>query len=65
MALAFERFVRTRRDLGGLISAGGSGGTALATQAMRALPIGVPKVMVSTMAIAATRAPTSGRATSA
>ena len=27
---------RTRRDLGGLISAGGSGGTALATQAMRA-----------------------------
>ena len=31
MALAFEHFVRTRRDLGGIISAGGSGGTALAT----------------------------------
>lgn len=34
----------------GILSVGGSGGTALATPAMRALPIGVPKVMVSTMA---------------
>jgi uncharacterized protein (UPF0261 family)/ABC-type branched-subunit amino acid transport system ATPase component len=50
MAAAFERFVMTRRDLGGLISAGGSGGTALATAAMRRLPIGIPKVMVSTVA---------------
>jgi len=55
MAVAFERFVLTRRDLGGLISAGGSGGTSLATPAMRALPIGVPKVMVSTMASGDTR----------
>ena len=29
---------------------GGTGGTALATQAMRALPVGVPKLMVSTVA---------------
>ena len=50
MALAFEHFVARRRDLGGLISAGGSGGTALATPAMRRLPIGVPKVMVSSVA---------------
>jgi uncharacterized protein (UPF0261 family)/ABC-type branched-subunit amino acid transport system ATPase component len=50
MAIAFEEFVTLRRDLGGLISAGGSGGTALATRAMRRLPIGVPKVMVSTVA---------------
>ncbi len=50
MAVAFEQFVARRRDLGGLISAGGSGGTALATRAMRGLPIGVPKVMVSTVA---------------
>jgi uncharacterized protein (UPF0261 family)/ABC-type branched-subunit amino acid transport system ATPase component len=50
MAVAFEQFVAGRRDLGGLISAGGSGGTALATRAMRRLPIGVPKVMVSTVA---------------
>ena len=50
MAVAFEHFLVRRRDLGGLISAGGSGGTALATQGMRRLPIGVPKVMVSTVA---------------
>jgi uncharacterized protein (UPF0261 family)/ABC-type branched-subunit amino acid transport system ATPase component len=50
MAEAFAHFVLGRRDLGGLISAGGSGGTALATQAMRALPVGVPKLMVSTVA---------------
>ncbi len=55
MALAFEHFVRTRRDLGGLISAGGSGGTSLATAGMRALPVGVPKMMVSTMASGDTR----------
>lgn len=56
MATAFERFVLTRRDLGGIISAGGSGGTTLATAGMRALPVGVPKVMVSTMASGDTRA---------
>ncbi len=55
MAQAFEAFVLTRRDIGGLISAGGSGGTSLATPGMRALPIGVPKVMVSTMASGDTR----------
>ncbi len=48
MGIAFERFVLTRRDLGGLVSAGGSGGTALATPRCGALPIGVPKMMVST-----------------
>jgi uncharacterized protein (UPF0261 family) len=50
MADAFERFIATRRDLGGIIAAGGSGGTSLATPAMRQLPIGTPKVMVSTVA---------------
>ena len=50
MALALEHFIARRRDLGGMISAGGSGNTALATPAMRRLPIGVPKVMVSTVA---------------
>lgn len=34
----------------GIISAGGSGNTVMATAAMRALPIGVPKVMISTVA---------------
>jgi uncharacterized protein (UPF0261 family) len=50
MAVAFEHYIAGRRDVGGLISAGGSGGTALATPAMRRLPIGVPKVMVSSVA---------------
>jgi len=34
----------------GVIGLGGSGGTALITSAMQALPIGLPKVMVSTVA---------------
>lgn len=34
----------------GIISLGGSGGTSIITPAMRALPIGVPKIVVSTMA---------------
>ena len=34
----------------GIISMGGSAGTAVGTSAMRALPVGVPKVMVSTVA---------------
>jgi uncharacterized protein (UPF0261 family)/ABC-type branched-subunit amino acid transport system ATPase component len=55
MATAFEGFLATRRDLGGIISAGGSGGTSMATQGMRSLPIGVPKMMVSTMASGDTR----------
>jgi len=37
----------------GIISLGGSGGTAIGTAVMRALPIGFPKVMVSTVAAAA------------
>jgi uncharacterized protein (UPF0261 family) len=50
MAQAFEGFVRRRDDVGGLLGMGGSGGTAMITPAMRALTIGLPKVMVSTMA---------------
>jgi uncharacterized protein (UPF0261 family) len=41
--------------LDAILALGGSGGTALATQAMRALPVGVPKLMVSTMASGDTR----------
>lgn len=36
--------------LAGVLGLGGGGGTSLITTAMRALPIGLPKVMVSTMA---------------
>lgn len=34
----------------GVLSFGGTGGTSIATPGMRALPVGVPKVMVSTVA---------------
>jgi uncharacterized protein (UPF0261 family) len=50
MTDAFERFIQERRDIGGLLGIGGSGGTAIITGAMRSLPIGLPKLMVSTMA---------------
>ena len=36
--------------LHGMLGMGGSGGTSIATAGMRALPVGVPKVMVSTLA---------------
>jgi len=35
--------------LDGILGMGGSGNTSIATRAMRALPVGVPKVMVSTL----------------
>jgi uncharacterized protein (UPF0261 family) len=53
MAAAAEALARRLWDegrIGGVLAAGGSGGTAIATRAMRALPVGVPKLMVSTMA---------------
>ncbi len=50
MAQAFEAWAEAATGIAGMISAAGSGGTALATPAMRALPVGVPKVMISTVA---------------
>jgi uncharacterized protein (UPF0261 family) len=41
-----------QKKIDGIISLGGSGGTAIGTAVMRALPIGFPKVMVSTVAAA-------------
>ena len=42
-------------QLDGILGLGGSGGTSLVTAAMRRLPVGVPKLMVSTMASGNTR----------
>ncbi|MEQ9151731.1 MAG: Tm-1-like ATP-binding domain-containing protein [Parvibaculum sp.] len=50
MTAALLAFVATRRDIGGMIGLGGSGGTSIIAPALRALPIGVPKLMVSTLA---------------
>lgn len=53
MGVALEHWVADHLDeIAGIIGAGGSGGTSLVTPAMRALPVGVPKVMVSTVASA-------------
>lgn len=40
----------SERRIGGVISLGGGGGTAISTAALRALPLGFPKLMVSTLA---------------
>lgn len=57
MAEALEQMIRKGLpDLGGVIAAGGSGNTALVTPAMQALPVGVPKLVVSTVASGDVRA---------
>jgi uncharacterized protein (UPF0261 family) len=53
MAAGLAVIVRQLYDSGkldGIVSMGGSGGTSIATNAMRTLPVGVPKLMVSTIA---------------
>ena len=53
MALGLCRVIKGlygKGELAAVVSIGGSGGTTLASEAMRQLPIGVPKVIVSTMA---------------
>ena len=50
MSDALVHFIGSRTDLEGILGVGGSGGTALVAPAMRVLPIGVPKVLVSTVA---------------
>src|ERR1700722_1927863 len=50
MAEAFEAWIKRHEPVGGIISAGGSGGSSLVAPAMRTLPIGVPKVLISSVA---------------
>ncbi len=47
-ALATQLYAEGKFE--GVLALGGSGGTVIATAAMRALPVGLPKVMVSTVA---------------
>ncbi|MBI5770428.1 MAG: Tm-1-like ATP-binding domain-containing protein [Verrucomicrobia bacterium] len=49
-AAAVVARLATEKKISGIVSLGGGGGTAIATAAMRALPIGFPKLMVSTLA---------------
>ena len=50
MAEAFARYIVTRTDIAGVIGIGGGGGTSIITAGMRKLPVGLPKLMVSTLA---------------
>lgn len=50
MAEAFAGYAAGRDDIAGMIGIGGGGGTSIVTAGMRRLPIGVPKLMVSTLA---------------
>lgn len=50
MAEALTRFLPARDDVDGVLGLGGSGGTALVTPALQRLPVGLPKIMVSTVA---------------
>jgi uncharacterized protein (UPF0261 family) len=49
-AARLARDAYAARKLSGVLALGGSAGTTIGTAAMRALPIGVPKVMLSTLA---------------
>ncbi len=50
MATALTRYMLAKNNVGAVLGLGGSGNTSIVTAAMRALPVGVPKLMVSTLA---------------
>ena len=50
MGIAFARFIASRHDVAGVVGIGGGGGTSIVTAGMRTLALGVPKLMVSTLA---------------
>ena len=50
MADAFAKWLRRQGNVAGIISAGGSGGASLVAPAMRSLPVGVPKIIISSVA---------------
>ncbi len=54
-AAALLQTLHDEGRLHGVLGIGGSGGSSIVTTAMRALPVGVPKLMVSTLASGDTR----------
>ncbi|HEX2552107.1 MAG TPA: ABC transporter permease [Microvirga sp.] len=56
MTEAFRAWLGRQQSVIGVISAGGSGNTAMATAGMQALPVGLPKLMISTVASGDVRA---------
>lgn len=54
-AAALMGELHRRDEVDGVLALGGSAGTTIATAAMRELPLGIPKLMVSTLASGQTR----------
>jgi uncharacterized protein (UPF0261 family) len=50
MGEAYKRFMASRNDVSAIVGIGGGGGTSIITAGMRDLPLGLPKIMVSTLA---------------
>src|SRR5437764_8199730 len=50
MADAFVNWLRRQGNIAGIVSAGGSGAASLVAPGMRTLPIGVPKLIISSIA---------------
>ncbi len=50
MSEAFEAWIRRQGDIAGVISAGGSGGASIVAPGFRALPVGAPKMLISSIA---------------
>jgi uncharacterized protein (UPF0261 family) len=50
MGEAFANYIVARTDVAGVIGLGGGGGTSIVTTGLRRLPVGLPKLMVSTLA---------------
>ena len=50
MGQAFTRWITGRSDIAGILGIGGGGGTSIVAAGMRELPLGLPKIIVSTLA---------------
>lgn len=50
MADAFANWIKRQGNISGMISAGGSGAASLVAPGMRTLPVGVPKLIISSVA---------------
>jgi len=50
MSVAFANWIKKQNDIAGIISAAGSVGTSLVSSGMQELAVGIPKVIISTVA---------------
>ncbi|MFI8378367.1 Tm-1-like ATP-binding domain-containing protein [Leeuwenhoekiella sp. NPDC079379] len=50
MGKALKKYILKQNDVAAVLAIGGSGGTSLVSYLMKSLPVGLPKIIVSTMA---------------